>query len=377
MKAQSKTYEVSVKTLTPLHIGSGRELNYNTDYIFFKEKNTLGVVDPEKVLQIIGAENIEKWVAYIRQRKGIDSYITEILKKTLNPADISSRLIPVKGKGLNIQNVKEQLYNGTGKPYLPGSSIKGSLRTALLTQMINEEPEFVAEIDNLQKEKRKQGRISQEFDDSKVNAHYFGDSANNDFMRLLRAGDAYFNETNCQLITTVNLYDDEWRIKDSINQFVECIPAGALSEFNFQLFDYGDLALNLIHKNKDYLFAKDFISKINEHTLTLLANEITFWFKNRDLELIEPYYLSLLELKNIARQLKDKPDECLLRVGFGGGFASMTGDWQYDHLNENDYDELVYSLRSARYEGLQFPKTRKFTGSKQPLGFVHLKFKQK
>jgi CRISPR/Cas system CSM-associated protein Csm5 (group 7 of RAMP superfamily) len=63
--------------------------------------------------------------------------------------------------------------------------------------------------------------------------------------------------------------------------------------------------------------------------------------------------------------------ECVLRVGWGSGFRSMTGDWQ-GAMNDDDYDDLVNSLRSRKYEGLMFPKTTRFVGTGVPLGFIKL-----
>lgn len=368
--AQITNYHITAETLTPVHIGSGRELQYNTDYLFFDQLQAIGVIDPEKALRIIGAENIDTWVTYINHQTGIDEYITNILKKPLLPEDVSSRVLSFSGSGLRRQAVKEQLHNGAGAPYIPGSSLKGALRTALLVALIGEDAQFVADKANLQKQVRRRGQTENVFEDSRLMKHYFGNDPNHDFMRLMRAGDAHFDKTTCFLVQTVNLFNNSWRVKEQINQYVECIPAGLTATASLKLFDYGDMADSLIHPNRKHLFDGTLFEVINSHTQRWINNEIAFWDDEGDGDTEKEYIEHLLDIERISKQTTG--DACVLRVGFGGGFTSMTGDWQYDHMEEDDYNDLVDQLRHPRYKGMLFPKTRKFTSESQPLGFIKI-----
>jgi len=356
-KATTTNYRITAEAITPVHIGSGRELQHNTDYLYFQGSRQVAVIDPNKALHIIGAENIDAWVTAINQRRGLDEYITKILKKPMEPADISSRLMRVDARGLNKQNIKEQLHNGSGVPYIPGSSIKGALRTAILTTLIEQSPDFTGKLNNLQKEVRRRGEKS-----------YFGNDPNQDFLRFLRVGDAHFSNTSCHLIITENLTNKGWQVKEQINQYVECISYGQSATFSLSIFDIGDQGKNYIHKNIDTLLTGSFFSMVNEYTLRWINNEIAFWDNEGDGQTEKEYLKVLINLEKIASSLP--PDTCLIRVGFGGGFSSMTGDWQSDYMTADDYGELVYSLRNPRYEGLLFPKTRKFTQDSLQLGFI-------
>jgi CRISPR-associated protein Csm5 len=369
-KAQITNYHITAETLTPVHIGSGRELQYNTDYLYFEKLQRIGVIHPEKVLAVIGAENIDTWVTYINQQTGIDQYITKILKKSLLPDDVSSRVIGFAGSGLRRQAVKEQLHNGAGMPYIPGSSLKGALRTALLVALIGEDDGFVADKTNLQKQIRRRGQTENIFDDSRMMRHYFGNDPNHDFMRLMRAGDVHFDKTTCFLVNTVNLFNNSWRIKEQINQYAECIPPGLTAIGNLKLFDYGNLAGNLIHPNLRHLFDGGLFELINNYTQRWINNEIAFWDDEGDGDIEREYIGQLLEIEKISKRCTG--NSFVLRVGFGGGFASMTGDWQFDHMEEDDYNDLVDQLRHPRYKGMLFPKTRKFTSESQPLGFIKI-----
>lgn len=369
MKTQTKTFRVFAETLTPVHIGSGNELHFNTDYIYFEKQNVIGVIQPEKILSLIGKDNLDKWVTYITQKKGIDKYLYNILKRNPEPDEISSRIIPVLERAPHQQNIKEQLFNGTGKPYIPGSSIKGSIRTALLTYLIGNQPEVVKQRKNLEIIKR-HGRA--EFNDSIIQKHYFGHDPNHDIMRLIRTGDVTLRKTSSYLVQTVNLQGNHWDIKKSINQFVECIPLGESSEFKLQIFDYGQLAKQYFPENKKFLTDDGLITRIRSHTNRWLNNEIAFWEEEGYPEAAKDYYQALRDIEEISRSCEE--NEAVLRIGFGGGFTSTTGDWQYDHMEEYDYNELTDRLRPRRYQGMVFPKTRKFTKNQLPLGFVKLRF---
>jgi hypothetical protein len=64
-----------------------------------------------------------------------------------------------------------------------------------------------------------------------------------------------------------------------------------------------------------------------------------------------------------------------LRVGFGGGWKAMTGDWLGDVLVNNSEQLLkVYvKIRSKEnYRGLPMPKSRRLTTDYEPLGLVEI-----
>ena len=71
---------------------------------------------------------------------------------------------------------RQQLRNGTGKPYIPGSSIKGAIRTALLNIFLGKLQRNWRE-DEL---KNKRGNFS----DKAVQSIIFGKDPNHDFMRF-------------------------------------------------------------------------------------------------------------------------------------------------------------------------------------------------
>ena len=117
------TQHVLVETLTPLHIGSGRMLQGNTEYLYFSNEREVALVSEHKVLDIIGEENLDTWTGIIGRGDDLLEYLNK-RRPGLKPIDTSRRLLPVLGKrspGGN-QTIREQLFSGNGQPILPGSS---------------------------------------------------------------------------------------------------------------------------------------------------------------------------------------------------------------------------------------------------------------
>ena len=59
--------EIKIKTLTAVHVGSGETLQAGTDFVKGRidEVDFLSIVDPKKVLELIGDENVQQWVTAI------------------------------------------------------------------------------------------------------------------------------------------------------------------------------------------------------------------------------------------------------------------------------------------------------------------------
>lgn len=133
MKRTLKTYKLEMKVLGPVFIGSGNEIK-KKEYIFLKP-DLIGVTDParlynfakkkglradlEKFLVQDTRESLAQW----RMRNKISmNEMNACMKYVVNTGDIQ------KGN-MQIMSCMKDPY---GNPYVPGSSVKGMLRTILL-----------------------------------------------------------------------------------------------------------------------------------------------------------------------------------------------------------------------------------------------------
>ncbi len=143
MSGKLKRYQLTLKTQGPVFIGSGAELN-KKEYVISDDKKSVLLLDMnkfwmfmaryrgmqesfEKFIMSGDGRNLEKWLAdEYRIKPGM---IAACVRDTI-PAG-SGRLNPNSKFG-----IKDFIRDPYGFPYVPGSSLKGMLRTILLTDRI-------------------------------------------------------------------------------------------------------------------------------------------------------------------------------------------------------------------------------------------------
>ena len=360
---------IHINTITPVHIGSGNELQGEFEYLYFKKEGKIAVIDSEKVLGILGEENLPQWVACIENGDSLLSLLQN-RRNDLSAADVGTRLIATK-KGTS-KPIKEQLRSGNGTYLLPGTSLKGAIRTAAFGSLVIANANLAKEKNNLGTTDR-QGRFR--WSDSVLSKTFFGSDPNHDIFRLLQVGDAAFDATEVQETVVLNEYrnrnESNWRIKNELTQFIEAIPAQASTTLQIK---YNDLlhqrAGKYFNRNASRLELPQLFATVNQHTRKLVQDEIGYWTESAH----NPTDLG--DYVTVMQDMRDAIDacgeqECILRVGWGSGFRFMTGDW-HGAMTDEDYGNLVQSLRPKHPEDFIFPKTIRYIADGTPLGFVKL-----
>ena len=383
-----------ITTITPVHIGSGDMLQGNYEFLYFSEDNEIALIDDKKILDLIQEENIGHWVSTVENGESLLSYLQGRFGK-LKACDVANQVLKVTGEAkLQMSGNKTTTLRGQLKSLdnsiIAGSSLKGSIRTALLSYFINQDPDIRFYQNNFNLTNR-----NQKFSDEKVIRKHFGNDPNHDILRLLQVGDATFNGSNiCLYTSTINLYNSrKWEFKKEIDQYIECLPTGANAEvrlkFNRLLFEQAQwraLKSKVSYGNRDETY-RLFDSKqpeflqfgklfpiINGHTSRVIGNELSFWNKRKEEypPEIDEYIEQLKIILNQITKISSEEQTCILRLGWGSGFRNMTGDWQEDMMTEKDLDALIKELRPKHDVNLTFPKTRRMASDGTPLGFVKL-----
>ena len=71
---------MKLETLTSLHIGSGNMLQKDSDFVFGKDAedfSVVGVIDPRKVLALVGEENIDAWTVAIENGRSTNDIVKQ------------------------------------------------------------------------------------------------------------------------------------------------------------------------------------------------------------------------------------------------------------------------------------------------------------
>ncbi|MBF0242174.1 MAG: type III-A CRISPR-associated RAMP protein Csm5 [Desulfamplus sp.] len=138
-KSNPKQYEVSFHILTPVHIGSGDEIDPFSYVIRDGQLHIINLIDwiadyPEKdeLLSLMEKDSFSAIRTFIAK-----NYKTAIYDKISIPVD-SDKLFEDYDKAINLQNAANQVLVNSmtrnevdGFAYIPGSSIKGAIRTAI------------------------------------------------------------------------------------------------------------------------------------------------------------------------------------------------------------------------------------------------------
>jgi CRISPR type III-A-associated RAMP protein Csm5 len=365
--------KVKIETLTPVHVGSGNLLYYNSDFIEEKidDEVYLVVISEDKIGKLLGntgEQFINIWLETIARKGDIREFIAKFYSD-VKPDDYAKRKILSFASINTNDTLKEIIHNGMGLPYIPGSSLKGAIRTAILASLANNIRNKELLIENDRRAPAKQ-----------IEQQLFGRDPNSDVFRFIHAGDAYFEKDTEIAMRMINLNITE---KDSLMdkskpQLVEAIGQESESEFQLkiakQYFDFvkpkyrelGNLPVDNIN---------DLFSLINAHTRKLVEEEIKFW-ENIDKDNGEDY---VSEMRNILEKINacEEGKSCVLRLGHASGWRFITGAWTETLMNFEDTVVPASRPGNNRYEEYDFPKTRRLDEDSFVLGFVKLTVTQK
>jgi len=370
--------KINLRILSPVHVGSGVEFQGNAEYLYFDKERIIALADEQKVLKIIGKENIPIWINYIEGREeNFLDYLRQ-RKPDIQPSDIARRGISFQGNQAPYfsNNLREQIHGGIGKPYIPGSSLKGAIRTALFAvTLMNKYREKGIPEEKLGTQFNKKLKIN----DKPLQQEVFGRNPNSDWLRMLQVGDCYFpSETHAGFAETLNEYNNQrYDIKHNVRQLIEYLPEGSEASFPMRI---PEKHMERIHEKNPRLFSDStrrlsltgIFQTIQKHTLRLLDNEIEFFAEAE----LPPEAMELMDFLHAFRKEAAicSEHECLLRLGFGTGYRTMTGDWVKDLVFDDDlYDDIAtVTRRTARYNSFPLPKSRKMMFDGVLPGFVKL-----
>lgn len=154
MSDNRKNYKILIKTHAPLHIGSGKTIN-KKEYIFDEQRKKAYMINLQKLALLISRKNL--FDSYERYMCGHQNYDLGAWLKIngVTQHEIDSIIDYVVDCGnTKISRKKRAIHtfvkDAYGNPYIPGSSLKGYLRTALMAYEIKKNPERYGQIkDNI------------------------------------------------------------------------------------------------------------------------------------------------------------------------------------------------------------------------------------
>ena len=141
-----KSYKACINVHSPLYIGSGQEYT-KKEYIF--ENNTVSIVDLKKLSDLIYKKNL--FTRFSDFMTGNEKDLYKWLQSCFSQREIDSIIhyfFSTSNVNFRKQEIKTCIKDPFCHPYIPGSSIKGYIRTALLALEISRHPKDYSEFKN-------------------------------------------------------------------------------------------------------------------------------------------------------------------------------------------------------------------------------------
>ena len=358
---------MKLEILTPTHIGSGEKL-LPTDYYPIKDIygniTKIVVIDLDRLFDtlISMGVNVNEVIEILREG---ESYpLTEIFEKYhLKPKDFEKYSLDIVG-GYEKYSMQINTFIKTcGMPYIPGSSIKGAIRTALMYYVVKDNKKLLSDIIN-ELNKIVNPQNAKNFikkADDKLDKRIFGNDPKFDILKTLIIRDSEKISSKKLKVYRVEILGNE----TSIPTYIEGLENVKLN-FEMQINDtiLKNANFNGILKNIDFELIKNAIREFSKAVIKAEINEIYKYGKYKD-DVLKFY-------KNLEEKIENR--ELFIRIGWGSGWYSTTiGTLLKTHPKFEELRRKFGLGKNPKTKKLvnDYPKTRRVANNK-PLGWIKL-----
>ena len=374
----SKIYTATIEPLSPLHIGTGTSLLEGVDWI--QVGDWVYVADQNRLLEAVldraQAERGGDEMAVIQAITGMK--LTDLRDAgwlTRDDFAEGSPLFRYRLRGQPAMNqIAEQIKDVYGQPYLPGSSLKGALRTVLA---VGGASALRTDLGRLGKSRSWAAQIAER--------EIFGSDPNHDLLRALQVSDSAPVEATQLRLERANVFPTAQQTRygrsQGLDVDVEALCKGteltATIKIDGTLFGddtpFGRKVESELRfgQRRSWLF--DLPRWAKRWSGRRLVAEADFFEGKPGGEAAGGFYRRLAITWDRLQE-----NEFLLQVGWGTGWPSKT----FGHLLQRDanaFEKLVRDYRLSpqdrgRKPGQPFPKSRKLVRRgdhpAEPLGWV-------
>ncbi|MCD6451521.1 MAG: type III-A CRISPR-associated RAMP protein Csm5 [Acidobacteria bacterium] len=350
------------KVLTPLHIGNGEKLSSHYDFIV--KGDIYFRIDIDRLI-----ENPMQAQALSRSLERKDFKIGFFLaERGIQPEKVSQYTCRLEGGTINKKEVNQHIRDIHHRPFIPGSSIKGAIRTAVFCYLLRRDiGKLKRAIELLSKEDNK--RKPKNFDDELM-GEVLGKDPHHDLLRLLSVSDSTPFAKEWQAIRKVAV--SQLNGKKILDIFVEAVEPKAEGEVEISWNKH--LLFRIIQEKKEGKFPlldglngfDGLLSIIRDYSEKLLERERKVYEGGEYSRVRET-------IDKLLREQKNKEKGFLLPLGWGGGMATKTVLHLIDDLKS--LKDLFKRIGRGKPKFTQvggkvtFPRTRRIAYEGNTLSF--------
>lgn len=351
MNKLKRHFDITITLLAPLHIGTGRELLRGYDYV--PHRGRTWFLDTEAMLD-----------AFVDEHGNFDERILgrpaeELLDDGDFREDNPIMQYSIAGRPRSTQEgavLREQIKDVFGRPYVPGSSLKGALRTVLAWHGYQTNPNAKLKVDAI--------RGSRSWAGQEIERTVLGRDPNHDLLRAIHVADSApiaataLQLVNAQVVTGGDKYGSP----------IECEALMGNKAWDNPVIRT-TLTLDEILRTDAYeqhlrLGARrTWLDDLPKIARAWAAERLAFervWFAERNYMRIAQFYRDMETLLTGGKFGKNR---FFLQLGWGGGWGSKTiglplqqDDREWQRLLD---DRRLSPARMRRGRGDAFPKSRR------------------
>lgn len=354
-------YHVELTVRTPVHIGAGvPPLRNKVDFVRFGRFTY--VLDQQRVLDyLLPPEGDAEVIERISSTFDLSSFLKEPDLRQY-PELVRYRL----GGAPNNDELRAQIKDVQGRPYLPGSTLKGAIRTALANALAQGHPLQSAKLED-----RRERAARQVEHDLLSTAPQPGHTPNYDLLRALQVGDSAPVDPEALDLVNVLVWPAGTR---GIPISIEALRQETTLTARIKLDEYllSPSAQQELRWQQRSTALQRWVALCREHGLAHIKQEAEF-FSGRAPR-VEQFY------QQLAREAAEAADNVFYaQIGWGAGWPAKTLS-RVIVPNHELLERIIerYRLsRGPRQQGTRFPKTRRvvsYDGQQPvlPLGWMRI-----
>ncbi|MCF8222299.1 MAG: type III-A CRISPR-associated RAMP protein Csm5 [Bacteroidales bacterium] len=290
-----------------------------------------------------------------------------------NVEDITRLSLEYKGQNFDRKNNITSVIRNAGKPYIPGSSVKGALKGAFLYYWLNKTAngsEVLGKIYNAVKYINDSRNLVKAISDL-INPFLgsVNNSTANEFNNLRATDSSLFHETDLAVYHAKRLH-----MKKGITQ----IPA------DLEAINPGKDCAITISINGKFSGEREWLNQVRPQELSQIVNLFSRQNLEHDWEDLDDHvddiedgnlYDNIFDFYENSAAEMDKPgnDAIYLRLGSGKGFLHQTIGLALKNKDNGIYSKYFKHLRLGKGNQKQFPVTRLFAIPQgTPFGWVKI-----